>query len=160
MAAPEGDGFTVTAGLTEQAAVDLTKEVEMVSPAGFLNSLSGPPDTATICLCSVTCWCCKTASPKSRCLAEAYQYGSIDSASAACMTLPSKCHYFDHDSPCAKHQGLVAEVRLWPCSPPKTLAAFLIDNYSKQMMCADTVATGGGGGDCGWQQSRAGTGCR
>ncbi len=29
--APEGNGFTVTAGLTEQAAVDLTKEVEMVS---------------------------------------------------------------------------------------------------------------------------------
>lgn len=31
VAAPGGDGgFTVTAGLKEQAAVDLTKEVEMV----------------------------------------------------------------------------------------------------------------------------------
>jgi hypothetical protein len=92
VAAPEGDGFTVTAGLTEQAAVDLTKEVEMVSPAGFLNSLSGPPDTATICMCSVICWSCKPAFPKSRCLANACQYGSIDSASAACMPVPSKCH--------------------------------------------------------------------
>lgn len=105
MAAPEGDGFTVTAGLTEQAAVDLTKEVEMVSPAGFLNSVSGSPDTAMICMCSVTCWCCKTTSPKSRCLADAYQYGSIGSASAACTTVPSTCHCFDHDSPCASRAG-------------------------------------------------------
>ncbi|EIE26133.1 DNA repair helicase rad25 [Coccomyxa subellipsoidea C-169] len=37
--APEGNGFTVTAGLTEQAAVDLTKEVEMVSSTGIPKTL-------------------------------------------------------------------------------------------------------------------------
>ena len=39
VAAPEGTGgFTVMAGLTEQAALDLTKEVEMVGAFYFLDS--------------------------------------------------------------------------------------------------------------------------
>ncbi|KAK9915560.1 hypothetical protein WJX75_000745 [Coccomyxa subellipsoidea] len=46
VAAPEGDGFTVTAGLTEQAAVDLTKEVEMAEVEEIADGSDPGPDPA------------------------------------------------------------------------------------------------------------------